>query len=174
MRDGRLRAYGPLVVFSLLWAVIDGIWYSGVIWLAGRVRRVLGSPVVRRRMERVSGAVLIGLGVQPSNRRDAGYRPERSRGRTLWRVTEQQGPHGGHFVAAVDQEAPAWAVRIPAVRPWTALGAAGAAVGVWSRTPELRGHWRQWAPHLAPKDRAVVYRQWRKTAARTLGWGEHR
>lgn len=64
MRDGRLRAYGPLVVFSLLWAVIDGIWDSGVIWLAGRVRRVLGSPVVRRRMERVSGAVLIGLGVQ--------------------------------------------------------------------------------------------------------------
>ncbi len=53
-----------LAVFSLLWALVDGVWYSGVIWLAGRVRRALGRPSVRRRMEQVSGLVLVGLGVR--------------------------------------------------------------------------------------------------------------
>ena len=53
-----------LVGFSALWAVIDGIWYSGVIWLAGRVRRVLARASVRRRMEQISGLVLVGLGVR--------------------------------------------------------------------------------------------------------------
>lgn len=53
-----------LALFSLLWAMVDGIWYSGVIWLAARVRRVLGRPSVRRRMEQVSGLVLVGLGVR--------------------------------------------------------------------------------------------------------------
>jgi threonine/homoserine/homoserine lactone efflux protein len=53
-----------LVALSLLWVVIDGVWYAGVIWLAGRARKALGSPRVRARMERVSGLVLIGLGVR--------------------------------------------------------------------------------------------------------------
>lgn len=53
-----------LVALSLLWVTIDGLWYAGVIWLAGRARTALGSPRVRARMERVSGLVLIGLGVR--------------------------------------------------------------------------------------------------------------
>jgi threonine/homoserine/homoserine lactone efflux protein len=53
-----------LVVFSAVWAVIDGIWYSGVIWLAARVRRVLSRASVRRRMEQISGLVLVGVGVR--------------------------------------------------------------------------------------------------------------
>lgn len=53
-----------LVGFSVLWALIDLVWYAGVVWLVGAARRVLGRPVVRRRLERVSGVVLVGLGVR--------------------------------------------------------------------------------------------------------------
>ncbi|WUI03217.1 LysE family translocator [Spirillospora sp. NBC_00431] len=53
-----------LVVFSVLWALIDLAWYGVVVWLVGAARRVLVRPVVRRRLEQVSGVVLVGLGVR--------------------------------------------------------------------------------------------------------------
>ncbi|WP_301177165.1 LysE family translocator [Actinomadura geliboluensis] len=53
-----------LVGFSVLWALIDLAWYAVVVWVVGAARRVLGRPGVRRRLEQVSGAVLVGLGVR--------------------------------------------------------------------------------------------------------------
>ncbi|MFI0408977.1 LysE family translocator [Actinomadura sp. 3N508] len=53
-----------LVGFSVLWALIDLAWYAVVVWLVGAARRVLERPVVRRRLDQVSGVVLVGLGVR--------------------------------------------------------------------------------------------------------------
>lgn len=53
-----------LVGFSVLWALIDLVWYAVVVWLVGAAKRVLGRPVVRRRLDQVSGVVLVGLGVR--------------------------------------------------------------------------------------------------------------
>jgi threonine/homoserine/homoserine lactone efflux protein len=53
-----------LLAFSVIWAVVDLIWYFPLVWLAGRVGGVLRRSSVRRRMEQVSGAVLVGLGVR--------------------------------------------------------------------------------------------------------------
>jgi threonine/homoserine/homoserine lactone efflux protein len=53
-----------LVVFSLVWALIDTVWYLGLIWVAGRAGRAFRRPAVRRRLERISGVVLVGLGLK--------------------------------------------------------------------------------------------------------------
>jgi threonine/homoserine/homoserine lactone efflux protein len=53
-----------LVALSLVWALIDMVWYLCLIWLAGRAGRVLGRPSVRRRLDQVSGVVLVGLGLR--------------------------------------------------------------------------------------------------------------
>ncbi|MHB9860243.1 LysE family translocator [Streptomyces sp. YIM S03343] len=53
-----------LLAFSVLWAMVDLLWYLPLVWLAGRMGGVLQRQSVRRRMEQVSGAVLIGLGVR--------------------------------------------------------------------------------------------------------------
>lgn len=53
-----------LAGFSVAWALIDLAWYAVVVWLVGAARRVLGRAGVRRRLEQVSGAVLVGLGVR--------------------------------------------------------------------------------------------------------------
>ncbi|MBO8191494.1 LysE family translocator [Streptomyces oryzae] len=53
-----------LLAFSVIWVVADLIWYLPLVALAGRVGGVLRRPSVRRRMEQISGAVLVGLGVR--------------------------------------------------------------------------------------------------------------
>jgi threonine/homoserine/homoserine lactone efflux protein len=53
-----------LVALSLVWALIDMVWYLTLIWLAGRAGRAFGRPSVRRRLERLSGIVLVGLGLR--------------------------------------------------------------------------------------------------------------
>ncbi|GHD56311.1 lysine transporter LysE [Streptomyces mirabilis] len=53
-----------LLAFSVIWAVIDLLWYLPLIWLAGRVRGVLQRRSIQRRMEQISGAVLVGLGLR--------------------------------------------------------------------------------------------------------------
>lgn len=53
-----------LLLLSVIWALVDLVWYLPVVWLAGRVGGVLRRPSVRRRMEQISGAVLVGLGVR--------------------------------------------------------------------------------------------------------------
>ncbi|SEG84806.1 Threonine/homoserine/homoserine lactone efflux protein [Thermomonospora echinospora] len=55
---------GMLLVLSLLWVAIDVLWYLCVVWLVGSARRLMGRPAVRRRLEQVSGVVLVGLGVR--------------------------------------------------------------------------------------------------------------
>jgi threonine/homoserine/homoserine lactone efflux protein len=53
-----------LIGFAVLWAMIDLVWYTVIVWLVGAARRTFARPAVRRRLERVSGVVLIGLGVR--------------------------------------------------------------------------------------------------------------
>ncbi|WP_067472733.1 LysE family translocator [Actinomadura hibisca] len=53
-----------LLLLSVVWALIDLVWYTVVVWLVDAARRVLGRPGVRRRLEQVSGVVLVGLGVR--------------------------------------------------------------------------------------------------------------
>jgi threonine/homoserine/homoserine lactone efflux protein len=53
-----------LIALSLVWALIDMVWYLALIWLAGRAGRAFGRPSVRRRLEQVSGVVLVGLGLR--------------------------------------------------------------------------------------------------------------
>ncbi|GAA4070747.1 MULTISPECIES: LysE family translocator [Actinomadura] len=53
-----------LVGLTVVWALVDVVWYGAVLWLVGAARRVLGRAGVRRRLEQVSGVVLIGLGVR--------------------------------------------------------------------------------------------------------------
>ncbi|WND16451.1 LysE family translocator [Streptomyces violaceus] len=53
-----------LLAFSLIWAVIDLIWYLPLVWLAGRVGGVLRRQSVQHGMEQVFGALLVGLGVR--------------------------------------------------------------------------------------------------------------
>jgi threonine/homoserine/homoserine lactone efflux protein len=53
-----------LIALSLVWALIDAVWYLSLIWLASRAGRALGRPAVRRRLEQVSGVVLVGVGLR--------------------------------------------------------------------------------------------------------------
>lgn len=53
-----------LVVLAVLWALIDLGWYAVVVWMVGAARRLLGRAGVRRRLEQVSGVVLVALGVR--------------------------------------------------------------------------------------------------------------
>ncbi|WP_248963273.1 LysE family translocator [Sphaerisporangium perillae] len=53
-----------LMLLAAIWGLVDTVWYLGVIWMIGRVRPVFERPAVRRRLERISGVVLIGLGVR--------------------------------------------------------------------------------------------------------------
>jgi threonine/homoserine/homoserine lactone efflux protein len=53
-----------LVALALIWVVVDTVWYGLVIWAVAKAKAVLGRPAVRRRLEQISGVVLIGLGVR--------------------------------------------------------------------------------------------------------------
>ncbi|WP_245974655.1 LysE family translocator [Thermomonospora umbrina] len=53
-----------LLVLSVVWVLVDMVWYLGVVWLVGAARAWSGRSGVRRRLEQVSGVVLVGLGVR--------------------------------------------------------------------------------------------------------------
>jgi threonine/homoserine/homoserine lactone efflux protein len=53
-----------MLALSVLWALIDACWGLTLVWMAGRARHVLRRPRVRRRLERISGIVLIVLGLR--------------------------------------------------------------------------------------------------------------
>ncbi|QFY09023.1 LysE family translocator [Nonomuraea phyllanthi] len=53
-----------LVTLAAVWVLVDLLWYGLLIWMVDRAKAWLGRPAVRRRLEQVSGAVLIGLGVR--------------------------------------------------------------------------------------------------------------
>jgi threonine/homoserine/homoserine lactone efflux protein len=58
------RVLPVLILLSLIWALIDMIWYLSLIWLAGRAGRAFARPSVRRRAEQLSGVVLVALGLR--------------------------------------------------------------------------------------------------------------
>ncbi|AEV75096.1 putative threonine efflux protein [Mycolicibacterium rhodesiae NBB3] len=62
-----LPSTGPvlptLFVLAVIQLVLDTTWCAGVVLAADRARDVLGRTYIRRRVERVFGAALIGLGV---------------------------------------------------------------------------------------------------------------
>ncbi len=67
-------------------------------------------------------------------------------------------------------------VRRPVVRETTALGAAylaGLAVGYWDGLEDVRTNWaldREFAPEMAPAERARLYGKWKKAVTRALDW----
>ena len=53
-----------LVTLAVVWVLVDLLWYGVLVWTVDRAKELLGRPAVKRRLEQVSGAVLIGLGVR--------------------------------------------------------------------------------------------------------------
>ncbi|MEV5410791.1 LysE family translocator [Thermopolyspora sp. NPDC052614] len=53
-----------LAMLAMIWVVMDTLWYLVLVWFIGRVRPVFHRPAVRRRMEQISGGVLIAFGVK--------------------------------------------------------------------------------------------------------------
>jgi threonine/homoserine/homoserine lactone efflux protein len=51
-----------LFVLAVIQLVVDTAWCAGVVLLAARAREILGQAHIRRRMERVMGAILMALG----------------------------------------------------------------------------------------------------------------
>ncbi|MBL1099962.1 LysE family translocator [Streptomyces coffeae] len=53
-----------MVVLAAVWAVYEIGYYSLYVWCVSRMKGLLSRAVVRRRMEQVSGGVLVALGVR--------------------------------------------------------------------------------------------------------------
>ena|SRR5437660_3893346 len=53
-----------LLVLVAVWVVVDTVWYLGIVLLMSRIVGWLRRAEVRRRLERISGVVLIGLGIR--------------------------------------------------------------------------------------------------------------
>ncbi|MEV4075168.1 LysE family translocator [Nonomuraea fuscirosea] len=53
-----------LVTLALVWVAVDLLWYGLLVWAVAGARALLDRPAVRRRLERISGVLLIGLGVR--------------------------------------------------------------------------------------------------------------
>jgi threonine/homoserine/homoserine lactone efflux protein len=49
---------------GVVWALVDALWFTGVIWFIGRARVFITRPSVWRRLTRLSGIVLIALGLR--------------------------------------------------------------------------------------------------------------
>jgi threonine/homoserine/homoserine lactone efflux protein len=53
-----------LLALSAVMVVVDTSWYVVLAWLVSLARRVLTRPAVRKRMEQISGLVMLGFGVR--------------------------------------------------------------------------------------------------------------
>ncbi|MFI7130833.1 LysE family translocator [Nonomuraea sp. NPDC050153] len=53
-----------LATLAVVWVLVDLLWYGLLIWAVAKAKAWLGRPAVRRRLEQISGVVLIGLGVR--------------------------------------------------------------------------------------------------------------
>lgn len=53
-----------MVALAAVWAVFEVGYYSLYVWFVGRLRHVLARPGVRRRLEQISGGVLMALGLR--------------------------------------------------------------------------------------------------------------
>ncbi|WP_181786861.1 LysE family translocator [Streptomyces phytophilus] len=52
------------LAFAALWAVYEVGWYAVYVWFVGRLKGVLSRAGVRKRLEQVSGTVLVALGIR--------------------------------------------------------------------------------------------------------------
>lgn len=55
---------GALLMLAILWVVVDTVWYLGIVLLLSKIIGWLKRSEIKRRLERISGAVLIALGVK--------------------------------------------------------------------------------------------------------------
>ncbi|QPP05990.1 LysE family translocator [Streptomyces bathyalis] len=53
-----------MVTLAAIWAVYEIGYYGTYVWFVGRMRRVLSRAGVRRRLEQISGGVLLALGIR--------------------------------------------------------------------------------------------------------------
>ncbi|GAB2944629.1 LysE family translocator [Nonomuraea fastidiosa] len=53
-----------LATLAVVWVLVDVLWYALLIWAVALAKDWLGRPAVKRRLEQISGVVLIGLGVR--------------------------------------------------------------------------------------------------------------
>lgn len=53
-----------MIGLAALWAVYEVGYYGLYVWFVGRMKNVLSRAGVRRRLEQVSGGVLLLLGVR--------------------------------------------------------------------------------------------------------------
>jgi threonine/homoserine/homoserine lactone efflux protein len=53
-----------MLLLTTLWAVVDAVWFTGVIWFIERAKTFFSRTTVWRRMTQISGLVLIGLGIR--------------------------------------------------------------------------------------------------------------
>ncbi|HET9138794.1 LysE family translocator [Actinophytocola sp.] len=53
-----------LVLLAALWVLVDTVWYLLIVALITRIIGWLGRTSIKRRLERISGAVLIALGIR--------------------------------------------------------------------------------------------------------------
>src|SRR5918999_583995 len=61
---GLSAAFGLSVLLAVVWALVDMVWYGGIVWLVAKIKRAFERPVVRRRLEQISGVVLVALGIR--------------------------------------------------------------------------------------------------------------
>lgn len=52
------------VALAAVWAVYEAGYYGMYVWFVGRMRRIVSRAAVRRRLEQVSGGVLLLLGIR--------------------------------------------------------------------------------------------------------------
>ncbi|MGH3871642.1 MAG: LysE family translocator [Pseudonocardiaceae bacterium] len=53
-----------LLLLAALWVIVDSGWFLGVIWFIHQLRRFLAQSRVRHWLERITGGVLISLGLR--------------------------------------------------------------------------------------------------------------
>jgi len=60
----RARVLPTMLSLAFVWVLVDTSWYLGLVLLVDRFRSLMGQERVRRGLERVSGVILIALGVR--------------------------------------------------------------------------------------------------------------
>jgi threonine/homoserine/homoserine lactone efflux protein len=53
-----------MMALAVLWTMVDGLWFTAVIWFIDRATAVFSRTAVRRLLTQVSGSVLIVLGLR--------------------------------------------------------------------------------------------------------------
>lgn len=53
-----------MIGLAAVWAVFEVGYYGLYVWFVGRLKRVISRARVRRRLEQVSGGVLLLLGIR--------------------------------------------------------------------------------------------------------------